>query len=168
MKQICISALAVLATAVSATASCLSGPASARLTAQNGIVSDPATGLDWQMCLHGQTASESGCAGPATEVSWLEADRLAEDLGWRLPTLEDLNTVLNGEGDGGRFPIPFALCQSGQIWTASPGFPVNDVAAVVELDTGLVWGTGKGVARLFVLVRGEINTEYYHSDPPKL
>ena len=154
--------------ASSALAECNSGEASGRLVATDGVILDPKTGLEWQMCLHGQTQDTNGCMGAATEVPWLEANRLADDMGWRLPKLEDLETVLDGEDGGGFFPKPFALCQSGQIWTASPGPPVNDVAAVLELETGRVWGTGRGVDRFFVLVRGEIDVEYFSGNQPNL
>ncbi|MEP5729632.1 MAG: hypothetical protein ABJL67_09665 [Sulfitobacter sp.] len=126
--------LFTLAMTSSVWAACVAGQASNRLFISDGIIIDPSTGLEWQMCLHGQSLTGAGCSGNATEVSWLEVDRLAQGIGWRLPKLEDLATVLErvGDDDGGVFPKPFGVCQKGQIWTASPGFPVNDVAAVLE------------------------------------
>ena len=168
MTRTIILSLMALATASSAWAECKVGEAGERFVVTDGVILDPKTGLEWQMCLHGQTLTAYGCVGAATEVPWLEATRLADNLGWRLPKLEDLETILDGEEGGGFFPKPFALCQSGQIWTASPGPPVNDVSAVLELDTGIVWGTGRGVARFFVLVRGEIDVEYFSGNQPKL
>ncbi len=168
MKQIALSITVVLAMVSSSWGNCVSGPASPRLTVDNGLVLDAATGLAWQLCLYGQTPDGAVCNGKATELSWKEADRIAKDSGWRLPKLEDLETILSGEGDGGLFPSPFSACQSGQIWTASPGFPVNDVAAVLDLETGQVWGIGKGVERQFVLVRGEIDIEYHDGVQPEL
>ncbi|MEP4195523.1 MAG: DUF1566 domain-containing protein [Aliishimia sp.] len=167
MKRSIILSFMVLAAASSAWAECKLAQTSARLVVTDDIIADPKTGLEWQMCLHGQTLEDTGCVGVAAEVPWLEADQLAKETGWRLPKLEDLETVLDGEDGGGFFPKPFALCQSGQIWTASPGFPVNDVAAVLELNTGRVWGTGKGVARFSVFVRGEIDIEYFSGTQPK-
>lgn len=155
-------------TASSASAECNFGEAGSRLVVTDGVIFDPKTGLEWQMCLHGQTQTADDRVGAGTEVPWLEATRLADDMGWRLPKLEDLETVLDGEDGGGFFPKPFALCQPGQIWTASPGPPVNDVSAVLELDTGRVWGTGRGVTRFFVLVRGDIDVEYFSGSQPKL
>ncbi|MEP6065917.1 MAG: DUF1566 domain-containing protein [Paracoccaceae bacterium] len=167
MKSFTLSLLA-LAAASSVWAACPIGEVTGHLVRSKGVILDTNTGLEWQTCLHGQAQTGTGCVGTATEVPWLEADRLADEMGWRLPKLEDLETVLDGEDGGGFFPMPFGLCQTGQIWTASPGFPVNDVAAVLELDTGRVWGTGKGVARFFVLVRGEIDIEYFSGSQPKL
>ncbi|MEO9517852.1 MAG: DUF1566 domain-containing protein [Paracoccaceae bacterium] len=166
-RSIVLSLIAAM-TASNAWAECLPSGAGARFTVSEDVILDRDTGLEWQMCLHGQNVSESGCSGTAIEVPWLAADQLADEKGWRLPKLEDLETVLDGEDGGGFFPQPFGLCQTGQIWTASPGFPVNDVAAVLELETGRVWGTGKGVARFFVLVRGEIDIEYFNGSQPKL
>ena len=168
MKRSIFLGLLTIATASSAWAECNIGDASERLVVADGTILDPKTGLEWQMCLHGQTQATNGCTGVGTEVPWLDAVRLAEDIGWRLPNLEDLETILDGEDGGGFFPQPFAVCQPGQIWTASPGPPVNDVSAVLELDTGLVWGTGRGVARFFVLVRGDIDVEYFSGSQPKL
>lgn len=167
-KKSIILSLITLATASSAWAGCNIGDVSERFVVTDEVILDPKTGLEWQMCLHGQTQAASNCVGVGTEVPWLEAVQLAEDIGWRLPKLEDLETVLDGEEGGGFFPHPFALCQTGQIWTASPGPPVNDVSAVLELETGRVWGTGRGVARFFVLVRGEIDVEYFNGSQPKL
>ena len=168
MNRSIVFSLIAAVTASSAWAECLPREDGARFVVSDDVILDPDTGLEWRMCLHGQNLTENGCSGSATEVPWLAADQLADETGWRLPKLEDLETVLDGEDGGGFFPEPFGLCQTGQIWTASPGFPGNDVAAVLELDTGRVWGTGKGVARFFVLVRGEIDIEYFNGSQPKL
>ncbi len=168
MKNSILLGLMVVVSASSVWAECGYEAADGAFAMSDGVILDARTGLEWQTCLHGQRLNDAECTGAATEVSWLDAKQLAHEQGWRLPTLEDLETVLDGEGGGGFFPKPFGLCQNGQIWTASPGPPVNDVSAVLELETGKVWGIGRGVSRYFIVVRGQIDVEYFSGTQPKL
>lgn len=146
-----------------ALAACTESAVTARLTVENDTVIDNKTGLVWQICLAGQKPMAGKCTGEALEMPWNEADEYAKAKGadWRIPKLEDLETLLDSDEEGGKFPKPFIACESGQIWTASPGFPVNDVAAVLELANGKIWGTGKGAARNFLLVKGSISLDYF-------
>jgi len=165
-KIVILSTVIVFATTISNTvlASCVAGKATVNLSLQNGVITDRKSSLVWQVCREGQEAEGDHCAGVPLDMSWDDAAEFAakKEGGWRLPKLEDLHTVLESDGDseGGKFPKPFLACESGQIWTASPGFPVNDVAAVLELANGRIWGTGKGVSRGFLLVKGEISLDY--------
>ncbi len=122
------------------------------------VIEDNLSGLAWKSCLAGQTFEVSACSGEAAELSWLDAEEFSKRVvaengrSWRLPTLEDIATILEENCSASPFFILFKFGVKGEIWTASPGFPVNDVAAVVSLQDGKVWGLGKGVKRYFWLV----------------
>ena len=59
MTRTIILSLMALATASSAWAECKVGEAGERFVVTDGVILDPKTGLEWQMCLHGQTQAVS-------------------------------------------------------------------------------------------------------------
>jgi hypothetical protein len=70
-----------------------------------GTVSDGQTGLMWQQCSLGQTASNGTCTGNATVVNWQGALGAGEDSvlngstvggydNWRLPNQKELRSIV--------------------------------------------------------------------------
>ncbi len=122
------------------------------------LVTDRQTELVWQRCVSGQRIENNSCVGKAEDLSWNDADRYASDLAttsqynWRLPTLEELETILLPGCKNPALPSVFPIYDTGEVWTSSPGFPVNDVAAILNLQTAELFGIGKGVTRHFLLV----------------
>jgi hypothetical protein len=64
----------------------------------NGTALDKKTGLLWMRCLVGQTWSGSTCSGEGKEFNWEDAkkqsDRFAGYSDWRIPTIEELRTLV--------------------------------------------------------------------------
>jgi len=67
----------------------------------NGTLIDTNTGLMWKKCLEGQTGER--CVGSALRMEWDRAANLAQLVGsdnfagytgWRLPTLDELNSIV--------------------------------------------------------------------------
>ena len=115
-------ALGALSNGVSA--ECSGEPSTAgRLSVDGGEVFDRETGLVWARCSVGMTWVEGkGCTGSATRMSWPQANRAAWPDGWRLPSLEELQTLVadncrNPSLDARVFPktVPDSY------WTNRPG-----------------------------------------------
>jgi len=151
----CLMLLGVGAAHATAAIACDDTASGSRFTPERsaGLI-DETTGLVWQACLAGQSMNGGTCMGEPLHLSWNDADAAAAALdgAWRLPTLEELDMLIDPSCENGVLPAVFGMDRKHQIWTASPGFPVNDVAAVMDLETGKVWGVGKGVKRHFFLV----------------
>jgi len=65
---------------------------------QDGTVTDLHTGLQWKRCSEGQTWNGSTCTGEPNKYTWKSATYLprlfADHSDWRLPTIEELNTLV--------------------------------------------------------------------------
>ena len=74
----------------------------------NGIVYDEKTNLEW-------------IVGPDKDISWDNAKKWAEDLsveggGWRLPTIEELQTLyIKGSGESNMTPL--LKMTGGSVWS---------------------------------------------------
>jgi hypothetical protein len=66
----------------------------------NGTIKDEATGLIWEKCSMGQK-DDANCTGEATKTNWYGALKYCDYLNkakrrnWRLPTKEELETIVN-------------------------------------------------------------------------
>jgi hypothetical protein len=65
----------------------------------DGTVTDMTTGLTWKHCGEGQTWAGGSCAGSLTPYTWTEANALTNSTyagksDWRVPTLEELQTLI--------------------------------------------------------------------------
>jgi len=59
------------------------------------IVRDVLTGLEWQRCAVGMTwSAQQGCIGESERFTWNEALPLTADGGFRLPSIEELRTLV--------------------------------------------------------------------------
>ncbi|MBS4096698.1 MAG: DUF1566 domain-containing protein [Sulfuricella sp.] len=59
----------------------------------DGTVTHQKTGLTWKRCAEGQTWSGSTCSGTAKSYTWSAANALSTG-GWRLPTVNELQTLV--------------------------------------------------------------------------
>jgi hypothetical protein len=59
-----------------------------------GHVVDRVTGLTWQRCSLGQEWADSECRGKPLRVSYANAQRSAEGSVWRIPTLSELDSLV--------------------------------------------------------------------------
>ena len=82
------------------------------------IVRDNTTGLEWQRCAYGQSWTGSGCSGAAWRGTWDDAVRITAPGGFRLPTIDELQTL--APYDLNVFP------GAGWFWYFSPYANSND------------------------------------------
>ncbi|EWH11991.1 hypothetical protein DS2_02368 [Catenovulum agarivorans DS-2] len=69
---------------------------------ENGLATDPSTGLMWQMCNYGETWQASGarCDGVAKSLDWQQALQASEQVSiagyddWRLPNIKELMQII--------------------------------------------------------------------------
>ena len=120
-------------------------------------VRDSQTNLTWYRCLVGEKIVDNACSGTPELLSWNEAAAFVQKIppgDWRIPNLEEMETIIDVDCENVTLPRVLPLTAGVQVWTSSPGFPVNDVSAIIDLADGKVWGIGRGVARYFLLVKG--------------
>ena len=94
--------LATIATCLIATeprtlAACHDAPdiPASRYALNGGEATDNETGLTWQRCSVGQTWKEGGgCTGTVETFDWKDAQRQARG-GWRVPTKDELATIVD-------------------------------------------------------------------------
>ncbi|MCW7755456.1 DUF1566 domain-containing protein [Desulfobotulus sp. H1] len=60
----------------------------------DGTVIDLNTGLEWMRCSIGQIWDGETCAGEAEKINWYAAMSMAEKKGWRLPSIEELSSLV--------------------------------------------------------------------------
>lgn len=140
---------------------------------QNGTIKHLPSGLEFKQCLEGQINSNKVCKGQGTQLSWLEAENHAnkhifnQKNDWRLPKIEELQILLDQSCKKPKLLMSlFPLLTSGQIWSASPGAPVNDHSVVLNISDGKIYGVGRGVKREVLLVRGKPSSEWLEQEPP--
>jgi len=114
-------------------------------------VLDRETGLVWEQ-------------SPSTSLfSWLNAQlhcTLATGgrLGWRLPTLQELASLVDPNNPGGNPDLPpghpFSNVQSSDYWSASTGAGSSSLAWVVLLGSGVVNDDNKSSTLYVWCVRG--------------
>ncbi len=129
--------------------------------------------IEFKQCLEGQTLTKNGCKGKATSLSWLEADAHANNHSfqskedWRLPKIEELQILLKLSCNKSSINKNlFPSLTTEQIWSASPGAPVNDHSVVLNISDGAIYGVGRGVKREVLLVRGKPSREWLEQEPP--
>ena len=83
------------------------------------IVRDTTTGLEWQRCPYGQSWTDSGCSGRAWQESWHNAWDLTAPGGFRVPTIDELKTLVHY--DQNVFPGPYWFWSSSDL-ASSPGY----------------------------------------------
>lgn len=86
------------------------------------LVRDAETGLVWMRCSHGQRATDGGCAGDATPLSWTEAQALVDSLAspdcpWRIPEFHELRGLIESSGEPALDPRAFPDTPDGWFWS---------------------------------------------------
>ncbi len=137
------------------------------------IVEDTRTKLQWQRCTLGQTWNGATCVGEATKYEWWDEARLTASAGWRLPTKDELSSLVYcGSGEPANWKPSSEWCKgayekkptiwsaafpntpAGLFWSSSPYAGGYDGAWSVNFFGGSVYGGGKWGGYYVRLVRG--------------
>lgn len=120
------------------------------VTSGGSVIRDTETGLEWQRCSVGQSWTGGTCLGTASLFSWEEAIELTAPGDFRIPTIEELRTLVycsntdnfdsNGdnEGCGGGSEVPTILLE------AFPNTSTGDVWSGTAVDTVSAWSASFG------------------------
>ena len=128
----------------------------------DGTVTDNATGLMWQKCSLGLSASDCLTGGAQTYI-WhaaLTAAKTANtnnDSGysdWRLPNKNELESLLEDACSAPAINTSMFPNTLGKYWSSSPEAYYTGAAWPVDFDYGYVHGDGKDQSKYVRLVRG--------------
>lgn len=126
------------------------------LNNQDGTVTHTKTGLTWQRCAVGQTWNEIDCSGTATPLTYEKAMALTSNLGgntdWRLPSFQELRTLIDKDNKIETFVFPHA--PTGKFWS-SVNYTGGDKsnAFYVSFNDSYAFYAPKTTANLVRLVR---------------
>jgi uncharacterized repeat protein (TIGR01451 family) len=127
---------------------------------KDGTVTNTKTGLTWQRCAVGQTLNGGYCDGTAATYKQADAAKLTSDLGgqtdWRLPSLRELQTIVDYSTNPSTSSIIFPDTPKTQFWTTTPKAEVTDNFWYVAFDYGSSSFTSKTTAYSARLVRGTL------------
>ena len=141
------------------------------------VIRDTVNNLEWQRCSVGQTwnGAAQRCDGTAAEYNWNQATQLTAAGGFRIPTIEELKTLMHcssgtpkqfGPLDGswgcsGSYSKPtivqaaFPNTPSWSVWSGSPNANVSYYSSGVNFGTGGAFDIGdRSSIRHVRLVRG--------------
>lgn len=83
-----------------------------RFQVQNDVVTDSKSGLMWTRCMIGAKWNGTTCEGKATPYTWTDAQAMVKTFAyaghndWRIPTLDELKTLVDSESGEGLDKIP--------------------------------------------------------------
>ena len=88
---------------------------------ENGTVTIHETGLMWQMFAIGQSWDKNAVIGTASMITYEEAKKITSNLAgkndWRLPTFEELNSIVKDINNTTKFPnAPLEFFWSSSLW----------------------------------------------------
>jgi hypothetical protein len=103
-------------------AACPSTPTAQRYILSGPEATDKTTGLTWSRCSAGQRWDGNTCAGTVSTYSRAEADiYVKSQTGWRLPTTEELNSILERSCvDPAIDSLAFPATPADWYWSDSP------------------------------------------------
>jgi hypothetical protein len=109
--------------------------------AENNLVNDAWTGLQWRRCEEGKTWDGSTCQGPTVQFTHERAlIHAANQSGWRLPNVKELtslvDTSVNASGAASIDAASFPSASSGYQWSTTPNFALLGFAWVVNFSVG--------------------------------
>ncbi len=124
--------------------------------ALNGAeVVDRETGLTWQRCSVGQAWQEGqGCTGTVAEFDWKDARREAR-RGWRLPTREELLSLVSKACSPSINPEAFPNLDPLKLWYWSADQTDRDLAWLVQFGGGATFNGYQSSSNAVRLVRSK-------------
>jgi hypothetical protein len=117
-------------------------------------VLDKETGLTWQRCSVGQKWQEGqGCTGTVEAFQWKDASRQARG-GWRLPTRDELLTLVSKACSPSINPDAFPGLDPLKLWYWSSEQTDKDLAWLVQFGGGATFNGYQTSENAVRLVRG--------------
>lgn len=124
----------------------------------NGTLIDTYTGLMWKKCLEGQTGER--CVGQALRIEWsgtakivqsVNHDKFAGHTDWRLPTLDELNSIVEKRcvGPAANLELFPGLSAIG-LWSSNQS---DSLAWSIDFEKGRAYENFKGAGMYIRLVR---------------
>lgn len=131
---------------------------------QGDQVLDKETKLTWQRCAVGQKWQDGlGCVGAPQQLRWPDVKTMKG--GWRLPTKEELSTLLSDAclRSINTAAFPGVSLQYPSYWTSSETAP--DLTWTIDLNNGNAFNAVRSSANAAMLVRGQAVAQA--SDAPR-
>lgn len=128
-------------------------------------VFDKETKLTWQRCALGQKWQDgAGCLGEPQQLSWSDATRLKG--AWRLPTKEELNTLVSDAclRNVNTEAFPGISLQYPSYWSSSETEP--NLTWTVDLTNGHAFNSFRTSSNAAMLVQGQVVAQASSSPPP--
>ncbi|WP_200152950.1 DUF1566 domain-containing protein [Chromatium okenii] len=125
----------------------------------DGTVLDTQTNLQWMRCALGQTWNGQTCVGEAKQFSWDNAIKVAKDTrhagytDWRLPTIDELKTLIVTGQNPTINQQAFPNTLSAWFWSASPNASNSSSAWYVNFSSGFAGNYNRNVSNHVRLVR---------------
>lgn len=122
----------------------------------DGTVTHRITGLTWMRCATGVTWTGSTCTGTASTYTRDQATKLTVNFAgktdWRLPSMAELNTIVERASYPAINATVFPNWSSSSIWSGSPNASDSSYAWVTDVGDGANYSASRSYAVL--LVRG--------------
>ena len=128
-------------------------------------VLDKETGLVWERTLSSRTFIWNDNASSSAREHCVDNIRTGNRKGWRLPSIDELASLLNPSfnGRGPKLPLghPFLAVQATSHWSATTDVGNPTLAWSVNFSNGVVGSTDKTLDLPIWCVRGGNNAEVY-------
>lgn len=134
-------------------------PSASRFTVlaafNNQAVRDKNTGLVWEQAADGTTRTWTEA------ISYCVNKTVGGTIGWRLPSVIELNSVRDPSLLAGWVPTVFSGVQGKGIWSATTVAGISTQAWLVDFSGGVVVIFNKGTSGWVWCVRGPMNADAY-------
>jgi hypothetical protein len=104
--------------------------------ADGAIVKDTETGLEWQRCPVGMRWSDCTCVGSASQLTWQQAVSQTAPGGFRLPSIDELNTM-KSHNNAVFFFVGYPSPNDGWFWSSTSAADHDALAWHVWFDHGI-------------------------------
>ncbi|MBX7059386.1 MAG: DUF1566 domain-containing protein [Leptospirales bacterium] len=119
-------------------------------TTEAGVTRNRQRRIGWQQCSTGQQEVQGRCQGAAIPMKWPDAADYCRRLSlgnnqWRLPTIDELSSILDptrAAGEAKIDPALFPETRRNVYWSSTLYEPQASIVRVVDFDSGLNYAYG--------------------------